>query len=90
MYSQYIGSFAGLAFGISLPKFVCKAMGKPYKPSYSTLTALVTVVAGYSIAERMAYSYNINKFQGNRKYTQILNLLMDFLPFLVIHITKRL
>lgn len=82
MYSQYVGSFAGLVLGIALPKFVCKAIGRTYKPSYSTLTAFATIIPSYWIAERASYNYNINRFQGNRRYIEVFESTNGFPPVL--------
>lgn len=82
MYSQYGGGLAGLVFGIQLPKVVCKYLGKPYKPAYSTLTALVTVVIGYSAAVRLTHQYNLSKYQGNKRYTDILKSTEGYPPII--------
>lgn len=80
MYSQYVGAFVGLAAGLTLPKYVCKYINRPYKPSYSTLTGVVTVVAGYSVAERMSCNYNMTRYQGNNRYHTIIKSMSQFPP----------
>lgn len=82
MYSQYVGGLAGLVAGIQLPKVICKYLGKPYKPAYSTLTAVVTVMVGYGAAVQMTHQYNLSKYQGNRRFTDILKSTDGYPPII--------
>lgn len=82
MFSQYGGALVGLAVGITAPRYFCKYFGRTYKPAYSTLTGVVTVIAGYGFAERIAYDYNLQKYQGNKKYTTILKSTDKYPPII--------
>lgn len=80
MFSQYGGAIAGLALGLVAPKHICKFIGRTYKPSYSTLTGVVTVILGYNVAARVAHDYNLQKMQGNERYLTVLKSTGNFPP----------
>lgn len=82
MYSQYVGAVVGLVVGIVSPRYVCKYMNRTYKPVYSTLTGLVTVLVGYSTAENLAYQQNLQAYQGNSKYLNVFKSMDKFPPLI--------
>lgn len=82
MFSQYVGAAVGLVVGITSPKYICKYLNKPYKPLYSTFSGLVTVLAGYSIAEQAAYQHNLRTHQGNSKYLNVFKSIEKFPPLI--------
>ncbi|KAF5092376.1 hypothetical protein D0Z03_002895 [Geotrichum reessii] len=82
MFSQYIGAAAGFIVGLSGPKFLCKQLKKPYKPSYSTFATLITVLVGYSAAESFGYRRNIAKYEGNKRYVDIFQSLEWYPPLI--------
>lgn len=82
MFAQYGGATLGLVVGLVGPKYVCKYLGRAYKPSYSTLTGLVTVLAGYNLAGKLAQQQNLHAYEGNSKYTNVFKSLAGFPPLI--------
>lgn len=72
MFSQYGGALAGLAAGVTAPRYICGFAGVPFKLAYSSIGGLIGVLAGYSMSERAAYNYSVQKYQSNQRYLTIL------------------
>lgn len=82
MFAQYGGAAVGMAAGIIAPKYVCQLLKKPYKPAYSTFSGLITVLVGYSLAERLAYHQNLKAYQGNSKYSAVFKAVDGYPPLI--------